>query len=739
MTENMKKLILIDELQDLGKNYEHAISQGVYLVYNKTICVENIKKALEKEQIPYEFVMKEDLGLETQRTKKKENQVIVDCCKKAEYKALAAYHAALNGAEVIESSFGDLVQVMKNHSYEYYTIVVEPSEITNEVLMEVLILQMEWIEAGKAFYWGILTGRNAEILNALIVKNDIFKTSFSDEYVLINRTDYNTKDLKQEGNTTTMFYHNASTEVLRKIQEKHPINALSVIGHGRDDVIWMTDGCICGRSKLQGLANEEEKDKLSLPLCAHENRCFMREGNIFYAHEVEARHLFVNACKSSKLGGCVFDESFNTAFSFFEGHAITHIGCNATIMGQETSNYYYEAQMRLGINLGRITANLSKMYIDQGMPLSEAYYLLGDPTFCNVSSGQSEKFEIDKLQLDGEEKRFEFEVEKDLEILEIDLSISNLEKAFFNLEWQLMGYFTEQRAWGVFHKSGEGKTMLRVFSDYTIKAGEKFTLMLQKRSDYQPERIFNYSQVLDMGFVDNKLKLPILETKEVASKLFGRYEHDMNILDHVYKDTYKKLDKLFKRVPVLNKLLVDYFVEKTQKTGFCWEEYVSINGMKFKEWNMEQTHGRCSNCNRLLFRKEYYHMYNQQIKRYQYDCPVCGFVREIPVEDENLGISIIGDSHMKLGSTLSQTVVFENKNEKEYVGCVGIAIVDGKDFMVQYQENVVPFSFGKQEECQVNLSLSIDSMARPHQYWLKFYIVMNGKMAVLKRDIWVSP
>lgn len=672
-------------------------------------------------------------------SEKNRNKVVFDCCKNSEYKELAAYHAELTNSDLIETEFSDLPNILKKNNFEYCTVVIEPSNIYNDILTQILILQNEYDETSKRFFWGILTGRNPEILNALIVKNDIFKTYFSDEFVLINRTDYNTKEIKKQGNTTTMYYYNATTENLKSIQDKHPINALSVIGHGRDDVIWMTDGCICGKSKVQERDETKSIEDSFLPLCAFEDRCFMREGNILYVYEILSRHLFINACKSSKLGGCVFDECFNAAFSFFEGNAISHIGCNASIMGQETSNYYYAAQMRLGSSLGEITANLSKMYRDQNMPTSEAYYLLGDPTFCNLTYGKCKEVDIDKLSDDGTENRFEFEIEEDLEMIMVNIPYANFEDEFFNLRWQLMGYFYNQRAWGVFHKIDKDKTQLRVFSDYTIKSGEKLILIIQRRKDYCPDSIFAFTQFLDMGFVDNKLKMPILEAKEVALKLLGRYEHNMNIINSVYKDTYKRLDKLFKRVPALSKLLVEYFVEKTHKTGFCWEEYVSISGMKFTSWDMDNSHGRCSNCNRLLTRKEYTHIYHKQIRRYQYDCPVCGFVQEIPAEDEKLHISIEGDCHIKLGCDLTQKIVFHNENDIDYIGCVGISIVDGKDFMVSYLENIIPVSINAHNESQVIVSLSIDKEARPHQYWLKIYIVLNGKMVVLKRDIWVIP
>jgi len=750
ITEIKKQEVKLKVVNNIETFYELANRNCDELILlNNEKCIDNVTQSFESEKIfstveEYTSEYNTDQSdIHRQLLKKSRNDVldyenlVVVCGNDINYLVLGYYHTLLNNAEfaIVEDFTGvvDLIQVKKS---KFYTFVVPKENMSVMILNELQLLQNKQNnDAENSFYYGFLVAKDIYILNSLILKNYIYKQEAIKNYLIINRRDYIEENICENEDVTCLTYRTALTDIIEPKVCKEPVDAMTIIGHGRDDIIWLTDGCICGASKYKN--DKSDNSESGLPICAYQERCLFNHGKILHVYDIKARHIFVNTCKSSKLEECVFDERYNTVYSFIEGHGISHIGCNGNIEGKDASNFYYVAQLRAGVPLGVIVSNLSQMYQDKGFIMSEYYQLLGDPTFKESYDGKKIRYSISEIDDSGCKNTFTFNIPNNVEIISIKLPIDNFAQKFYTLEWRMWVYLSSgQKLYGAF-ACDEGASVLELFSAGPINSGQTLSVNIVKDNKFRAEYIFNFTKLLDVGLTDNVLKLPITEAKEACEKLFGCYKLYMNELDTIYKNVYKKIDKLYNRIPKLSKAIAEYLFMKTQDGGYCWEEANSLSGAVYDSYYGRSEDEVCSNCGKQAYYVSMKHIYNSNIKRIRYYCPVCGFLKDVP-HGKQLRFEFLDDVTAGKETDCSQTILVKNFTSAEVTGYGAIAIASGKNNKVKYPNNLIEINIKPKDSMEVNFKLKFSDETKPHQYWLECYFILNGNIYILERDIWLK-
>lgn len=740
----IKIKVIDNSINMLAKLQEYPDKSVVYTL-NNNICIEILKNTLDVENLEYtieilkqqsDYLSVDPLKIIKSNVRQRKNcqKTTIGVGKDVEYLILAYYQSILTDSDFfIVEKLEEALAYVRDNAYKFYTFILPYEEIDMFTVHELQMLQNEMERNSYTpFFYGFMSARTIFILNALIIKNYILRDLSREKYVVINRVDYAETDIQNNLDVFNLNYHIALTENIEKLACKLPINALTLVGHGRDDILWLTNGSICGASKYDNMQMKKSKQ---LPICVYRNRCLMSNGKAINIYGLKARNMFSNACKSLKLEESVFGNNYNLAYSFIEGYGLSYIGCNSTVLGTDVANYYYVAQLRAGIQLGIIAYQLTKMCQDKGLEITESYQLLGDPTYKNIDIHNVIIYQISSLISDGMENVFVYNVKEDAEMISVELPIENFDIKFYSLEWVLYGYLEKQRLFGAFRRDGK-LTVLDLFSIGPIRAGEKLVLKFAYNNRFKSEYIFKFASIIDFGLTDNRLKLPIIEAKEVAQRLFGTYKFTINELDNNYKKLYSKLDKLYNRLPKLSRLVVEYLVEKTHNEGFSWEEATLKYGMKYEEYLANCNNICCDNCGRKTYGITMSHSFNKSIKRVVFNCPICGIVRDVPIDSEEM-IYLTGENVVDMEAVNKQQILIENKSEKQIIGCVGIAITSGKRNFVIYEKNVIDIEIKPYETVKENLKLKFFKEAKPHQYWLYCYLILNGDIYVLKKDIWL--
>lgn len=748
MDNHKVNIFVINDYNKLFLIAKDYLDYNEYLICNEKEYIKSLEESLKKEEIEYEIknfnedkVKIDDFeeyikkAVDDNNVDANSDSVIFALNSDRYLINLALYHAKLSASKIIlVNDKESILDLLRKNKYRFVVFMFEKKDVNIEFLLEVEKIKNNKDKIDDSFVYGVLTAKNQYILNALIIKNDIFKRNSLNDYVNIIRTDYLSEEVQHNGNITEYSFHTANTDKIEEAICGKPLNVLSIIGHGRDDVIWLSDGCICGKSKYNfDKTEKDESKKHCRPACSYVDECFKKGGKIINSYNVNARHLFVNSCKGSKIEKSVFLEKYNTVFSFFEGHAISHMGCNSTIRGQEVSNFYYVAQLRAGIPLGVICENINKMYRSQGLALTEMFFLLGDPQFTNYTKGEKVEFSIDESNLHSGKNEYKFEIDKDTELISIKIPIKELEENFYNLDTRIMAYINNKKVYCSF-RTCKGENILDIFSNSTISKGT-LTLIIINDSKFKVDYLYNLTNFLDIDLGDNKIKLLLNESKDVTLKLMSKYKFYMNRLDRIYKDIYTKINKMEKRYMVISEKLIDFLIEKTHYKGFSWEDHISLNGVGCDGYDLNSLHV-CSNCGRQLHRAYYSHIYNKKIKRVQYQCPICGFAKSFP--EVNIDVTFISECTTKINQECVQKVSIVNNTEGFVNGYAGMAIVSGKEINVEYEDNKQYIELNPKEEKNISFKLKFNEGVSPHVYWLKIYFIINGEIYILKRDIWVG-
>jgi len=701
--------ILQSILNNEAELYEYTeVAENISLEYEK--CVEEHNKGVINDQ----------------------QSIVVAFDNQVEYKLCALYHAKMKRSRLILlKSISDIYEFINRGSYLNYSIFCDSNEISIEVITRLLALQLE---SSREFYFSFLTARNVASLNNLIIKNDIYKKYDITDSVDIVRTDYLQEDVYYDGEVKIIPRKHTTIESLKEAIYEKPVTLTTFIGHGRDELLWLNDGGICGRIHCD--INNKTK-KANMPACYYSNDCFWTGLNKVFAYDVLSRHAFINSCYSSKIENSTFGNDYNLCYSFLNGHAASYLGSAFLVKEDESTNFYYQAQVLSGITLGKAAANLNKYYYESRSGHKGTYFLVGDPLTRVEPKREIVHIELedfDKWNVNGTYET-RFPIESDTYLIIIRIPIHNFIKDYYNFRNRIMVYSVDkQNLFGVVLQK-ENYAELHVFSKTVIKKTEILINILQG-NELNLEAVNNLSIIKNIDLINDKKFKHDLNELERSSINFSKLNFNkINNLNSAYKNMYKKLDGIQEKVGGLQKQVIDYLIREVDREGFLWDEYLLEAGLVLENDYKSNADVLCNYCGGKTFSQKYSHSIFKNIERKHTVCFKCGLIKESPANKEEIEVYFEGDSYAKVNNQFTQKIVIKNKTKHMQTGYAGMAFAWGYNNNIEMDKSSQFVKVKSNEITEITVNFSIPKDIPLHNYWLRGNIALNGDIFSIKKDI----
>jgi len=282
------------------------------------------------------------------------------------------------------------IDLITNTNANNITLIGEGEDFTLNLIKKIQSIQLKKAGTLEEFNFGTLFGRDICQLSQNIVYIELLKSckepAKTKHFI---RTNFMEPKFKQDEYFTLLNHSCSNIESINNFKE---YTVLSLIGHGRDDIIWLTGSAICGRPKKM----ENIKSYKPLPACYYTGECF-KPTEIYFPSSFMFDHYFMNACFSLKPSECLYASEFSLIYSFLDGHIASYIGSTCIIEEQENLNALYAACLTSGYSLGDIVYLLNLSYLDYKCGPNSPFFLVGNPAFTFINF--VEPFDIQLVQL----------------------------------------------------------------------------------------------------------------------------------------------------------------------------------------------------------------------------------------------------------------------------------------------------------------------------------------------------
>ncbi len=568
--------------------------------------------------------------------------------------------------------------------------------------------------------FGIIIGKTIGEIANHIYKNFVAQFIKNFNIVTINRVD----QLSAEENYKNFHYiprKQATPEnVKNNLIDKNNL-ALTIMGHGRDELIWLTNGCICGKSKFH------DCDYEFTPNCVFNEKCFKKDTEIINAGDIKSNHIFVNCCCSGKISRSVFGEYYNILYSLLETNIITYIGSPFLVNGSEAIIYYYNALLNSGYHLGRICRLLNDFYTDYKIGQNNVYMLFGDPLTKNNYFNEPLLIECDI----NDAEKIIFNLESEISIIVINLN-KNLTDEFFEYELEISAKNSRKDNIYAHVKRDRisGLTQLIIFSSSYLKEGE-YTIYFNKREKFDFISIRKYNYLIDLGLGEPKLKNFLIESiRSISNYLSNK---SLERLDNINNTNYSKLNKIFVRIQELSKEFTSYIRNKIQYSGFAFDDFCLSSGFSLN--NSVLSEKNCPYCGNALYDNEVENKL-YKLKRIHTYCVHCGNILDKPIET-NIEISFNGQSLYNQGDPLiKHSIMITNNQAEDILGYVALAISNGAKENFAYDPNIYQIKLKKNETKIYDFIITHDEEIACHNYWLTAIALIDSEVYSLKRDVY---
>ncbi|MBU3175927.1 hypothetical protein KPL47_06045 [Clostridium estertheticum] len=653
------------------------------------------------------------------------NSRIIFCLEKDDWYWISYYHAKLTNSEIIiEEDVDRIINKIEVSNYKYVTITGSPQRLTQSVINKIQMYQATKWGSLEEFYFGILTARNIETFSFVIAKNDVYKRYVEEEKsMIIDRTDFSIEEIIDDDEITILGYKNATVDNLKKYLNKASYNYLSIVGHGRDDIIWMTEGSLCAKSKYQ-----KQNDSEFLPSCAYVNECFRDNMTVMPMWSIKVKHIFACSCFSLKTNEALFGLNYSLLYSALDGNVVSYLGSPNIVDGKSFLNYFYIALLKSGFTLGESSGVVNRTYWDYGFGFESGYFLVGDPTF--QPEFNKNPYRVDEIiNLNSYQ---EYNVPESYLII-IKISDNSIVKDFFEGKVRIIVSNDEnQKIYGVL-RCFTSNTYLYLFSNGKIKAGKVYiSVKLDNKFDYSEVENLEYINVLYEKIgqeISNEIKI----AKQIALNVCCEKKENFYIFSNT-KKLYNRYKKYQDKSDIIQFNITKLLNDLTDSKGFSFGENCISTGLEYKEHSIDL---HCNNCGRQLYIFNYAHPMYKGLKRTYYMCPICGYVLDYSGENV-IETYFKGNSKFKIGECFNQTLYVKNKSmENKIRGYGGIRFASGQDIGATYDNEIFKIDLAPGEEKEFTSLIKTSDSIKPHSYWLKANLVLGGNVWVIKKDLWL--
>lgn len=690
-----------------------------------TICVfkeDKIETFFRQFAISYQYVelqqqMIEIKAAERMLNDKRRKNITIFFGENKEVQILALYFSNITKRNIMRASIDKFEGVLAECTDKFGSVCI----ITEECYVP--IIQTLVSSTNYETNVGIIVGRNVKELLYIINKNIIARKIQTTKALTIDRTDKLTEDIYVDSECYTYMPYSVADKmnILNRISKK--VDIFSFMGHGRDELLWITNGVICGGVR--------ESDDSNLPSCKIEGRCLKKNIDILNVDELYALNLFVNACSVGKVGNAVFGNGYNTLQNLLGEFVVTCIGTPFLANRCEALVHYYTSLIMSGIKLGVVCGLMNSFYSNYRIGLGNSYFLFGDPEAYCISKYHAVYMDIGMM----EQKIIEFELEEDTPLLCLYLHI-NLWNDFINLEKSVVLTSGNKQIvyCHMFWDELRGMTNMHIFTKGILKKG-KFILRIEEFSKSSKRNVYmlnEFEPIFNIGIMENKHKRFYQESLSSLENFEVNQNVNMTRLDNIGSTVYAKRKKICDRIDTIINMINMSVQEKVHKKGVAFDELCMANGFNNMDRRIEEE--KCPYCNGRLFENR---VFNEiyKIKRKHYYCFKCGNILDTP---ENSYVNI-GFKKNKIrfdrNSINKVEIYINNLKPEQSFGTVTIAVVNGQKDEFSYEPSMIEFELEPFASRNFVFEIQSKNSIACHNYWLMGIAVVDSQLYVIKQDI----
>lgn len=603
----------------------------------------------------------------------------------------------------------------KNLKKEYNSICVVCSENEKKALQDILVSEKE------VFNLGIITARRIEYLLFWINKLLVFSEMSKENIIVINRLDFEFKNIMcKEKISYVPREMSTGNEIDRLL--KNGVLGLSFVGHGRDELIWLTDAVICGKSTSPNFKCHEIR-----PNCETNGKCFKENVTVIKASKIKAYNFFANSCCSAKMSDSVFGDNCNLMYSFTENYVATYIGTPFLSNGSEAMNYYYTSLILSGYNLGTVCKLINQMYYNFDLGEYNTFLLFGDPMlkFGGVKSKISKKIKGEGF--------FKIEITQKVYLLELFIEGNFLkEYKSYSKEIIVKNDKKDKLYCNMIYDEKNDITLLHIFSELGLNIGEYFVNISSKNET----NLYDVTQLqgwIELGFFDVNIKKYFYESlgsikNYIQNELYSKFR-----LDNINLSNYNKRKKIEKRRLKLFYSMVDFLLYKVDNKGYALDEACLENGFYVK--NRKLIRLKCPYCGSGLSQSQVYNKLFQIERKHNY-CTKCGNILDAPVNDK-IDIHFQGENVYKAnGDEVEIKIYVRNISNMMVQGYVGWAVSNGEKDGFFYKNNLKYIDLMQGESIDLKGELNYKKNIASHNFWIIGIAVINSEIYMIKKDIY---
>lgn len=537
--------------------------------------------------------------------------------------------------------------------------------------------------------------------------------------------------IKKINSENISFYDFKNSTVANIKEELHGKDSeiFSIIGHGRDEFIWLQDGVIC--SKL--INSKIENQDIPKPACFYTGKCYKSDNEILHGYEIKTNNIFMNSCYSGMFEDASYGIEYNMLYGLIGNNTNSYIGSTCAVDGRDFLNFYYIFQMKSGVRLGKVVANLNQVYKNLGLGHEWSYCLIGD-AYKKLDS----RTKVKKISWNNKKNEDTNIVEKEIVIREktglitIDLGHTKISE-FNNFSKRIeVKSSSNKDIYGVLRKENLNN-YLDIFSDDVLN-NCSITIKIYNGKYFNSKEINFLNQLSTLGLnFGNKYQSRL---KEITDMSLAFVKNKKYLLPYISenKKLYKKLVNIENGIDDLSTQALDSLKDKINRKSFSLEETLLENGITLM--NNLPTNQKCPYCEKVLTINRYEHnFYSHQYWDY-YCCTKCGVIEV----DQTLGSliepSIHGENQTIVGKSLHNKLKIMNKTNNIVNLKVRLCMTRSEEngIKIDNDEHTIALA----PNSSTNIPIQIDSSREtiPHVYWLKVLIYIDGQIISLKKDIY---
>lgn len=708
--ESLKKIVKVGTSEDLLRYCSFGGEKSIL-----TVDIERIEKFARDRKIKYELIdslQNIDQKIIDEKCNNKKDSLIILLSQNYDIEIVAKYYAKKTKRELSTMTileFEKYVKDVKNKQKEIF--VIADIDIIEQI--ENIVSMNNW-SLNIGIIWG--NGRDDLLykLNKIILCSD----EKCQRMVIVDRTDRKSEQSIFEDYRVYVPHANSSKNNFEEaISEKAEV--LAFVGHGRDELLWLTQGVLCAGPK-----NVVGK---RVPNCNNCGECFKQNVDIMKISDVNVTNCFIQSCTGGNMTGTIYGREYGLLDNFWDNNVVSYISTPYLCNEFNPLVHYYAAQVAVGRGMGEITKKINDYYFDYGVGNRNEFFLVGDPEY-KVQSKYDEKRVI--VSADLEEFEILLDEKSPLMIIEVrNLSI----KDFFSLEKEVVIHNSAGQVIysNIYNDENANKSLIEIFTNGILAEG-KYKIKIKNRRAVNLMGISEIEYVYEIGVMDQSSK----RFYEESFRVIKNFDITQNTLmansSQIANHVYTKYDKLVNRIYKIDEQINNTLRNKVQKNGLLFDELCLSEGFKYSDKKLSNR--KCPYCNGTLTEKYISNKINR-ISRVHLFCNTCGMVEDRPVNTSiKAEFSPLQNSLNKTGKN-KVSIILENIGERDVHGIVSVAVVNGGKDDFSYEPGEIKIDLAKGNKLEESFIISQSENVASHNYWLIAILTFETEIQIITRNI----